>query len=190
MANPAKPTDHRVVDSIRTMLGLGGIIALVFGLLILLNPVKSGAVMMQIVAAIVALYAVGMGAVRLGTAIFSKSLAGWPRTGSILLGLLYLAGGIALFANLTAAATVLTAFLSILIGILWIVEGIFAFTTLKNAGHRVLTIIYGAISVIAGIVLVFAPLISAITLWALLGASMIILGGVQIVRAFLVKASD
>lgn len=182
-----QPTEHKFVDSIRTMLGLGGIIALVFGIVILLNPLKSGAVVMQIVAVIVALYAIGVGAVRLGTAIFSKSLAGWPRTGNIVIGIIFIAAGIALFANLAATALVLAAFLSIMIGVLWVVEGIFAFTTLNTSGHRTLTIVYGALSIIAGLVLVIAPLVSAVTLWLLLGIAMIVLGAVQIVRAFFVK---
>ncbi|MGK0722657.1 HdeD family acid-resistance protein [Leucobacter sp. W1478] len=190
MAGPSTlNTEHRAVDAIRTMLGVGGLVALIVGILILVNPVKSGAVMMQIVSVIVALYAAGVGVVYLGSALFSKTMKGWPRTGNVVLGLLYIVGAVIIFANLAATAAVLTAFLSIMIGVLWIIEGIFSFTTLKESGHRVLTIIYGIISVVAGLVLILSPLLGAITLWLLLGLSMIVMGAVQIVRAFAFKPS-
>lgn len=188
MAGPSTlNTENRAVDAIRTMLGVGGLVALIVGILILVNPVKSGAIMMQIVSVIVALYAAGVGVVYLGSALFSKTMKGWPRTGNVVLGLLYIVGAVIIFANLSATAAVLTAFLSIMIGVLWIIEGIFSFTTLKESGHRVLTIIYGIISVVAGLVLILSPLLGAITLWLLLGLSMIVMGAVQIVRAFAFK---
>lgn len=180
-------TQRRTVDSIRIMLGLGGLIALVLGILIMVNPVKSGAILMQIVAVMASLYMVGTGVVYLGSAVFSKSMKGWPRTGNILLGLLYVIAGIILFSNLAATAAILALFISIMIGIMWILEGALAFSTLKTSGHRALTVIYGIISIIAGLVLVFSPLLGAVTLWLLIGISMVVLGAVQIVRAFSVN---
>ncbi len=180
-------TKGRAVDGLRTMLGLGGLIALILGILIMVNPVKSGAIVMQIVAVVVALYMVGVGVVYLGGAIFSSSMKGWPRTGNILLGLLYIIAGVILFANLAATATVLAAFLSILIGVMWIIEAIVGLSTLKTSGHRVLTIIYAIVGLIAGLVLIFSPLLGAVTLWLLIGISMIVMGAIQVVRAFSVK---
>lgn len=180
--------EHRVVDTVRTMLGLGGLLALVVGILILANPVKSGAAMMQIVAVIVSIYMIGSGAVYLGTSIFSKSLGGWARTGHILLGLLYLIAGVILMANLTATAVMLGLFLSIFIGVMWIFEGIMAFTTPTPGRSRVWSVIYGIISLIAGLVLIFVPLAGVVTLWLMIGISLIVLGALQIVRAFSVKA--
>lgn len=186
--DPLLEAEGRAVDAVRIMLGLGGLIALILGILIMVNPLKSGAIMMQIVAVVVALYMVGVGAVYLGSAIFSKTMKGWPRTGNALLGLLYIVAGIILFANLAAAAAVIAVLLSILIGVLWIIEGVLAFTTLKSTGHRVLTVVYGIVSLIAGLVLIFSPLLGAVTLWLLIGISMVVMGAIQIVRAFSVKA--
>jgi uncharacterized membrane protein HdeD (DUF308 family) len=180
-------SDKRGIDAVRVALGLGGLIALILGILIMVNPVKSGAIMMQIVAVIVAVYMVGVGAVYLGAAIFSKTMKGWPRTGNILLGILYIIAGIILFSNIAAAAAVLAVFLSIIIGIMWIIEGVLAFTTVKSTGHPVLTVIYGIVSVVAGLVLIFSPLLGAVTLWLLIGVGMAVLGVIQIVRAFSVK---
>lgn len=180
-------SERRALDAVRTMLGLGGLVALVVGILILVNPVKSGAIMMQIVAVVVALYMVGSGAVYLGSAVFSKSMKGGPRAGYALLGLLYVVAGVILFANLTATAAIIAVFLSVLIGVMWMFEGIVAFTAVKSTGHPVLTVAYGIISVLAGIVLIVTPLLSAVTLWVLIGISMIVLGVMQVVRAFSVK---
>jgi len=180
-------SEKRGVDAVRIALGLGGLIALILGILIMVNPVKSGAIMMQIVAVIVAVYMVGVGAVYLGAAIFSKTMKGWPRTGNILLGILYIIAGIILFSNIAAAAAVLAVFLSIIIGIMWIIEGVLAFTTVKSTGHPVLTVIYGIVSVVAGLVLIFSPLLGAVTLWLLIGIGMAVMGVIQIVRAFSVK---
>lgn len=179
--------ERRAIDSVRTMLGLGGFVALVLGILILVNPVKTGAAMMLILAVVVALYMVGSGAVYLGTAIFSRSLAGWPRTGHALLGLLYVVAGVILFTNIQASAVILATFLTVLIGVMWILEGVVAFSSLNSTGSKGLTIFYGIISVIAGLVLIFSPMLSAVTLWILIGISMIVMGVMQIVRAFSVK---
>lgn len=179
-AEPQQPT----VDSVRIMFGLGGLLALIIGILIMINPVKSGVIMMQIVGAVVALYMVGTGIVYLGSAVFSKSMKGWPRTGNIILGLLYVIAGIVLFGNLAATAAILAMFVSVMIGVLWIIEGALVFSTIKTSGHKALAIVYGIISVLAGLVLIFVPLMAAVTLWLLIGISMVVLGLVQVVRAF------
>ncbi|MBO1901467.1 DUF308 domain-containing protein [Leucobacter weissii] len=180
--------ESKGLDIVRVFLGISGLISLVLGILILANPVKTGAGLVLIVTVLLAIYLVGVGVIYLGSGIFSKSLEGWPRIGTILLGLLYIVGGIIIFANVSASATVFAVFLSVLIGVLWIIEGVFVFTTLKTSGHRVLTVVYGVISIIAGLVLIFSPLLGAVTLWLLIGISLIVLGAVQVVRAFTVKA--
>ncbi len=48
-------------------------------------------------------------------------------------------------------------------------------------------IIYGIIAVVAGLVLIFSPILGAVTLWILLGASLVVMGLVQIFRAFSIK---
>ena len=187
MSSPESRPQIRVSDGIRTALGIGGLIAVVLGLLIIFFPAKSGAVTMQIVAAVTAAYALVVGVVYLGSAVFSRVIGGWARTGRILLGLLYVIGGIVMLANLGATAALLTVFLSVTVGVLWLFEGVLAFTTLDRAASRVWGIIHGVVSVIAGLTLVLSPLLGAVTLWLLLGISMLVLGVVQSVRAFGMK---
>lgn len=180
----------RFSDGVRTALGVGGLIAIVLGLLIMFFPAKSGVVAMQITAAVMAAYALVVGVVYIGSSIFSRSLGGWARTGHILLGLLYVAGGVLMMINLGAAAVVLALFLSITVGVLWLFEGIMAFTLVKQSESKVWTIIYGVISVIAGLTLMFSPLLGAVTLWLLLGISMVVMGVVQVIRVFKLKPKN
>ncbi|WP_449278794.1 HdeD family acid-resistance protein [Leucobacter sp. GX24907] len=177
-------TSPKLADGIRTALGIGGLIALVLGLLIMFFPEKSGAVAMQFVAIAMAAYALVVGAVYLGSAVFGTSRQGWARTGHILLGLLYVVGGIVVFANLGAAAAVLAVFLSVTIGMLWLFEGVMSISLVKQTTRKGWTIFYGLVSLVAGIVLIASPILGAVTLWLLLGISMVVLGLVQVVRAF------
>ena len=180
---------RKATDVIRTIMGVGGLVALVIGVLILINPVQSGAVMMKFVAIIFAIYMVIAGLVFLGSMIFSKTMGGWRRVGNAVLGLLYLIAGIIVFGNLGTTAAVLTTVLSIFIGILWIFEGIMSFAAAREAKSKTWSIIYGIVSTIAGIVLIVTPIAAAVTLWILVGVSMAIMGVVQIVRAFTLKSA-
>ncbi len=179
--------DRKAVDLLRTVMGVGGLVALVVGLLILFNPVQSGAAMMTVVAVVLGVYLVIAGVVFIGAMIFSKQMSTGRRIGNAVLGLLYLIAGIIVFGNLSNTAAVLAAFLSIFIGIMWIFEGAMAFAAVKTSPAKALTVIYGIVSVIAGIVLIFSPVLGAVTLWMILGASMAAMGLVQIVRAFQMK---
>ena len=187
MSTEASP-GHGPGDGLRTALGIGGLIAIVLGLLIVFFPAASGAATMQIVAALAAAYALVVGVVYLGTAVFTRTIGGWARTGRVVLGLLYVIGGVVMLVNLGATAALLTVFLSVTVGALWLFEGVLAFTTLKQSPSRTWSIIHGVISVLAGAILILTPLLAAVTLWLLLGISMLVLGVVQAVRAFGMKS--
>lgn len=190
MTATAEKSQHRAFDGLRTALGVGGLIAIVLGALILFFPVKSGAVAMQIVAAVMAAYALVAGVVYIGSSIFGSALSGWGRIGHIVLGLLYVAGGIIMMVNLGSTAAVLAVFLTFTVGFLWLLEGVTAFTTLGQSKNKTWTVIYAIISIIAGFTLVLSPLIGVVTLWLLLGISMVVMGLVQVVRAFQMKPAD
>ena len=85
MSSPETTLLQRASDGVRTAIGVGGLIAVVLGLLIIFFPLKSGEVALQIVAAIIAAYALVVGVVYIGSSIFSRTLGGWARTGHILL---------------------------------------------------------------------------------------------------------
>lgn len=183
-ASPSRESVSQGGNRLRLAFGVGGLIAALLGLFIIFFPVESGAATMGIVAVVIGVYALIVGAVYIGTALFSKGVSGWARTGPILLGVLYLIGAIVVFVNVGIAAAVLAVFLSVTIGLLWLFEGIMAFVGMNHGGNKVWHIIYGIISIIAGLSLVISPLVGAVTLWWLVGISLVVLGVVQMVRAF------
>lgn len=168
-----------LLKSVRITLAVSGALALIAGLVLLIWPVKSAV----IVTAIFASYLVIAGLVYIGLGIFSHARSGWARAGHIVLGLFYIAAGVIAFANLTAAAATLALVVVIFIGISWIIDGVVALSLLGQDGSRVWTLLYALLSVIAGIIVLFSPMIAGLAFWLFLGISLVALGIVQIVRA-------
>jgi uncharacterized membrane protein HdeD (DUF308 family) len=180
MTTTSSSTERAAVNGIRMALGISGAIALIVGLLILIWPGKTALV----VVAMIAIYAIAGGLVYAGLGIFSKRMGGWGRVGHIVLGVLFVISGIVALANLPFATGWFGVFIGILVGIMWIVEGVVSLTTLGAARSRGLTIFFAILSIVAGIVLLFSPLWGALVLWWLMGISLVVLGVLQIVRAF------
>lgn len=165
--------------SIRVALAVSGVLALLAGIALLAWPVKSAV----IVTAIFASYLIVAGVVYIGLGIFSRAKGGWSRVGHIVLGLLYIVAGVIAFFNLNVAAATLALVVVIFIGVSWIVDGVVALSLLGSDGSRVWTVIYAILSIIAGIIVLFSPVIAGFALWLLLGISLVVLGIVQIIRA-------
>lgn len=179
--------EQQVHETSRFLFGTAGLIAFVMGLLILIWPDKSGAAVMITVAAMLGFWVVVNGVINIGVGLFSKNRGGWARTGYILLGVLFMIGGVSILSNLMFSALTVTMFIAITVGVLWIIEAIVSFAMVGKTEHKVLTIISGILSLLAGIVLVMSPLYSAALLWWILGISLVVLGLVQVVRAFKAK---
>ncbi|MEO2132844.1 DUF308 domain-containing protein [Microbacterium sp.] len=177
----AEPTlEKTATNGIRTALGLGGALSVILGIVILVWPGKTA----MVVTAIIAIYAIVTGLVYAGMGIFATGKGGWSRVGHVLLGVLYVVAGIVAFSNLGLAALSLAVFLGILVGIMWVIEGVVALSTLDLAPSRGWTIFYAIISIIAGVTLLFSPLWGAVVLWWLIGISAVVMGIIQIGRAF------
>ncbi|MCR2785740.1 MULTISPECIES: DUF308 domain-containing protein [unclassified Microbacterium] len=172
--------DRPVLNGIRTALGVSGVLALLLGILILVWPGRTA----MVAVAIVAVYAIAAGLVYAGLGIFSAQKGGWARVGHIVLGVLFIIAGIIAFINLQAATAWFGIFIGVLVGIMWIIEGIVALSTLGDSPTKGWTVFFAILSIVAGIVLLFSPLWGAVALWWLLGISAIVLGIVQIIRAF------
>lgn len=182
--------ERQLTDGLRVMFGVGGLMALLIGVFITLNPLQAATATAIVLAVMIAIYMIVAGVVYLGSAIFSQTMKGWPRIGNIVLGLLYLIAAGILFANLGTTANVLIVFLAVLIGIMWIVEGVVALATLKGSGHPVLTIVFALLSIVAGGVMIFSSALGIAVIAVMIGISLIVLGVVQIVRAFTIKSSS
>jgi uncharacterized membrane protein HdeD (DUF308 family) len=172
--------ERGAVNAVRTALGIGGAIAVIVGILILVWPGRTA----MVVTAIIAVYAIVAGLVYAGLGVFSRSMGAWSRVGHILLGVLFVIAGIVAFLNLSETTEWLAVFVGILVGILWIVEGVVALSTLGDASSRGWSIFFAIVSILAGVFLLFTPLLGAAVLWWLLGISLLVLGVFQIVRAF------
>jgi uncharacterized membrane protein HdeD (DUF308 family) len=100
------------------------------------------------------------------------------------LGLIQVVVGIVIFTNLGAAAGLLATIIAIAVGIMWIIEGVVALAGVKDLESKGIAILFAVISIIAGITVLASPLWAAAFLWWLLGISLMVLGVIQIVRAF------
>lgn len=171
------------VNGIRTAIGIGGVLAIIVGILILVWPGKTAAV----VVAIIAIYAIVAGLAYAGLGVFSKTKGGWARVGHIVLGVLFIIAGVVALLNLASATAWFAVFFGLFVGIGWIIEGIVSLSTLGDASSKIWTIIFAAISIIAGITLIVAPIWGAVVLWWLLAISLVILGVINLIRAFTFK---
>ncbi|WP_426183251.1 HdeD family acid-resistance protein [Microbacterium sp. TWP3-1-2b2] len=178
MSDPLTETKS-LFKSIRITLAISGAIALIAGILLLVWPMKTAVLVTGIIAA----YLVIAGIVYVGLGIFSGKKGGWARIGHIVLGLLYIAAGIIAFMNLSAVTVTLALITVIFIGVSWIVDGIVSLTLLNKDGSKAWTIIYAILSIVAGIIVIFSPLLAAVALWWILGITLVVLGIIQIVRA-------
>lgn len=179
----ASEADKSAVNGIRTALGVGGVLAVIVGILILAWPGKT----LAVVTAIIAIYAIAAGLVYAGLGIFSRTKGGWARVGHILLGILFIIAGIVALFNLAATTSWLLLFIGILVGIMWIVEGIVALSTLGDASSKGWSIFFAILSIIAGVIVLFSPVWGTVVLWWILGISLVVLGIINIVRAFTYK---
>lgn len=173
-------TGNTAVNGIRTALGVGGLVSAAVGILILVWPGRTA----MVVTAIIAVWAMIAGLVYVAIGIFSKAKGGWTRTGNILLGLVFVVASIVAFANLSQTTEWLAVFLGILVGVVWIVEGITTLATLRDASSKAWAVLYSILSIVAGVALILSPVWGVMALWWLLAIGLIVLGVVNIVRAF------
>ncbi len=167
-------------NGIRTALGLGGLLALVAGFVIVFQPVGAA----KFVTLVLAVYAIAAGLVYIGLGVFAAGKTGWARIGHILLGLVFIAAGIVAFANPAPTTAWLAVIVAIMVGIAWVIEGVVALSTLSLAASKGWTVFFAIVSIIAGIYLMFSPILGALTLWWILGIALIVIGIVNIFRAF------
>ncbi len=172
--------DERATNGVRVAFGAGGLLALVIGVLILAWPSKTA----MVVAAIIGCWALISALVSIAVGVFSRSRGTWPRVGHIALGILLAAAAIYTFANLGTAAGALAVLLGIVVGISWIAQGIVSLSMIGGAGSKIWTLAYAALSIIAGVILLFSPMLAASVLFVLIGATFVVLGIAQIARAF------
>lgn len=180
---PETVFEDRIVNSLRKVVGLSGLVALIIGLLILLWPGHSAAV----VAGIIAVYALVAGLIYLASAAFARGDSGWARIGQAILGALFIVAGIVALANLGATTAVLGVVLGTIVGIVWILEGVLRLARITRTPRPGWTVLSALISLVAGVIVLLSPLWGAAVLWLFLGISLVVIGISQIIRAFTLK---
>ena len=176
----AQSLTKSTVNTVRVALGLSGVVALLIGILIVFWPNKAAAA----ITVLLAIYLLIAGLAYVGIGIFAKGISGGARAIDIILGVLFVVGAIVAFANIATAAATLAILIGLLVGIAWIIEGVVTLVQVGDAPSRAWAIFFAIISIIAGITLLFSPLWGAVLLFVLAGIALIVLGIVQIVRAF------
>ena len=170
---------------LRALVALGGFATLVVGVLILAWPGRTAAV----VAGVIAVYAVVTGVVYIAIGVFGARRGGWWRLGYVVLGLLFVVAAVLAFANLRATAAFIAVFLGIMIGAVWVVQGVGTIALARQAPSTTWAMVSGVVSVLGGVVLLFSPLVGAAVLWWMLGIALAVIGIVQIVHAFAMRAA-
>lgn len=175
----SQSTLAQVSKTVRLALVIGGLIAIGFGIAVLLWPAKTAVA----ITGVLAVYAIIAGIVYASIGLLAKSHGTGSRVGHVLLGLLWVIAGAYAFASLQQSAAFLAIFITVMIGVMWIIEGFTALFTLGESGAKGVTIVFAIISVLAGVSLLSTPVWGAGFLWWLLGISLIVLGALNVFRA-------
>lgn len=157
---------------------IGGAVALIVGLLMLIWPDKT-AIAFTVVLAVYALVA---GIVYIGIGIASKEMSGWSRAGQILAGVLFVVTAVIAFANPATSALTFAYVTVVFIGVSWIFEGVAALTLLPQATSKGWTVFHAIVSLLGGAALLIAPFTGIALMWLWFAVTLIVLGVVQVVR--------
>jgi uncharacterized membrane protein HdeD (DUF308 family) len=160
-----------------------GIVTLLAGLLAVAWPGRT----LVVIAVLFGVQLVAAGIFRFVAAFAADEASGATRVLLALLGVLSFVVG--LYAVRHVLVTL--AALALLLGIFWVVNGtVEAFTALSHRGMpgRGWTVLVGLLSVLAGIVVLAYPGISLATLAVVLGFWLLVLGVMEVVLAFRLRA--
>ncbi|MFC4244040.1 HdeD family acid-resistance protein [Gryllotalpicola reticulitermitis] len=170
---------RRAINAVRLVFGIAGAIAFIVGVLLLVWPGHT----IPVLAFFFGIYLVVMGIARLSLGLFGRSLGIGHRVLNVLFGVLLLVGGIVALRDIAIASATLLVVIAIVAGIGFIVEGIMAISESIGSRSQVVTIVYGVIGVLAGVVVLAVPAWSGFWLLMVAAAILVILGALGIVRA-------
>ncbi|NUO56297.1 MAG: hypothetical protein HOV71_16595 [Hamadaea sp.] len=169
-----------ILSTWRQMSLIGGVVAILLGIVLLIWPDRT----LLVLAALLGIWLVILGIVRLADALTGRELGGASRGFSALAGVIYVIAGIVVLANLHASLK----FIALLIGLIWIFSGvseiISGFTRVRGRGAKIGAILLGLINVALGVVVLFWPGITLIVLVWITAIWLIIIGLVQLYIAW------
>jgi uncharacterized membrane protein HdeD (DUF308 family) len=163
-----------------------GVISVVLGIMVLVWPKAT----LLVVAIIFGLQLITAGAIRIAVTRELPDDPGWVRPLSIALGALSIVVGVICLFRPGASLFVI----AILIAVGWIAEGIAAlahgFASGRSAGARVFLFIFGAIAIVAGIVVAVWPGATLIVLTRVAGILLIVIGVAELVTVFMARRAS
>jgi len=156
-----------------------GIITLVLGIIVAANPTTS----INVVSVLAGILLIFSGILQLVRAL-DTTVA--HRAWSAIVGLGFIVLGVVLIRHLDVTRVLI----ALLVGIMWIAQGVIELmvaATERDREGRAWSIVYGLVSLVAGIVVVAVPVSSLNALAALLGIWFIIIGALDIIGAFVLR---
>lgn len=166
-------------NRIRGMYGLIGIASALLGVALLFWPNRT----LAVAAIILGIYLLISGMVRIVTAIVELGLPGGWRVLGVLFGTLMVVGGVVILKNSTLSGAMLTMLFTMVIGICWLLEGIMTLFECWNLPSSAWSVIYALLSIVAGFVALFDPFNSTVWLLIFVGAALIVIGIMAVIRA-------
>lgn len=171
---------EKAVKGLRLAFAVSGAATLILGIILLVWPTKT----LAVVAVFLGINFLITGGVKVAVGIFSHSISAGVRILDVLLGVFVMVAGIIALRNSAATGELLLLFTVIMIGIGWIIEGIIAMVEAGKGTSRLWAIVFGAISVLAGIMVLAVPTWTAAWLLLMSAIMLIVLGVLGLVRAF------
>ncbi|TFC57101.1 HdeD family acid-resistance protein [Cryobacterium sp. TMB1-7] len=166
----------REISGIRVAFAVSAVVAIAIGAILLVWTEAT----LTVIAVLFGLYFVISGVVRIARGVASTGSAAGGRVLNIVLGVLVLILGILARRNPEGSLAVL----GLVVGIVWIVEGVAALVEYTTDSSRWPGILLGVVGVLAGLIVLFAPVQTIGVLVTIGGIMLIISGLVQLVRAF------
>ena len=158
------------MKTVRAVIIVAGVVAVVVGIAILLWPEGT----LAVVAWLFGIYFIVSGIARIAKAIMTQGLKASYRAFLAVFGVLLVIGGAFVLANPMFGVTVVAT----IIGFTWILEGIGVLVDLPRGSATWVTVLFGIVSIAAGVVVLFAP-VAATVFWLQVVAVLLIITGVM-----------
>ncbi|WNM25019.1 DUF308 domain-containing protein [Demequina capsici] len=179
------PPPPQVVKAMSGVVGFLGAVSLLLGLVLAIWPSAT----LKVGAALVAINFLLSGVLRLVIGALRTGYSGAMRAVMLIFGMLLVIGGVVMLRNLDSSAKVLLLITVLMVGLGWIVEGVMALVDSSNARSRGWAIAAGALSLLAGIVVLVIPGWTAVVFVAFTAFALILLGVAGLVRSFTMRRS-
>jgi uncharacterized membrane protein HdeD (DUF308 family) len=172
--------ESAAIKAWRKMAVVGGLVSIALGLVLLIWPEQT----LAVVAALIGVWLVIGGIIRIASAATDRDAGTGTRVLEGLVGLALIVLGIVFLAHLVTSLKVL----AVLIGVIWIVAGlaeiVSSFARRMTGWQRTGAILLGVVTILGGLVLLFWPGPTLVVLTWFTGLWLILIGLVQLFLAW------